>query len=244
MPKVKKPQKSVAITDAPFVSIAIAEKDELVRAGLACLLSETGKYKVLMQAGSDSELLTQFEKSKHLPLICIIDVNTLTNNYEGIRRIKYDYPKVKILALVDSVSVYTTLNILRSEANGIIRKNSSVKDLEKALFEIHTKGHHFNKEVTKELYEGVKFREIRVPDVTKKQLKFMELISSHLSYSEIAQRLDVGVRTVDGYRDLLFDKFNLKNRTDLVLFGLKTGLVKLEDTISTDAEIVRYKEIQ
>ncbi|GEM_PF-81836 len=243
MPKTTGNPKSVAITETPqLISIAIAEKDGLLRSGIASLLSETGKYKVIMQAESDAELISQFEKSKHLPIICIVDINTLTHNYEGIRKIKYDYPKVKILALIDSFSIYTVLNLLRSEVNGILLKNCQAKELDKALNEIHTKGVYYTREVPKEFFDGVRYKEIRVPDVTKKQLKFMELICGNLSYSEIAKKLDVGVRTIDGYRDLLFEKFNLKNRTDLVLFALKTGLIKLEDTISTDAEIVRYRE--
>ena len=243
MPKTTGNPKSVATTEAPqLISIAIAEKDGLLRSGIASLLSDTGKYKVIMQAESDAELITQFERSKHLPIICIVDINTLTNNYEGIRKIKYDYPKVKILALIERFSTYTVLNLLRSEVNGILLKGCQPKELDKALNEIHNKGFYYTGEVSKELFDGVRYKEIRVPDVTKKQLKFMELISSNLSYSEIAQKLDVGVRTIDGYRDLLFEKFNLQNRTDLVLFALKTGLIKLEDTISTDAEIVRYRE--
>lgn len=243
MPKTTGNPKSVAITDAPqLISIAIAEKDALLRNGIASLLSETGKYKVIMQAESDTELISLFEKSKHLPIICIVDINALTQNYEGIRKIKYDYPKVKMLALIDRFSLYPVLNLLRSEVNGILLKDCQPKELDKALSEIHTKGVYYTKLVPKELFDGVRYKEIRVPDVTKKQLKFMELICGNLSYSEIATKLGVGVRTVDGYRDLLFEKFNLKNRTDLVLFGLKTGLIKLDNTISTDAEIVRYRE--
>lgn len=243
MPKTKGNPKSVATTEPrPFISVAIAERDGILRAGLCSLLSETGKYRILMQAESEDDLLSQFEKSKHLPLILIIDINTLSNNYEGIRKLKYDHPKVKVLTLIDTFSLYTVLNLIRCEVNGILLKSSSAKELEKAITDVHTKGFYHTKLITKELFDGVRYKEIRVPDITKKQLKFMELISSNLSYNEIAQRLDVGVRTIDGYRDLLFEKFNLQNRTDLVLFALKTGLIKLEDTISTDAEIVRYRE--
>jgi DNA-binding NarL/FixJ family response regulator len=243
MPKTKGNPKSVATTEPhPLISIAIAERDGIFRAGLSSLLSETGKYKILMQAESEAELFSLFEKSKNLPLILIIDINTLSNNYEGIRKLKYDYHKVKILVLIDTFSLYTILNLLRCEVNGILLKSSPAKELEKSLFDIHTKGYYYTKQITKELFDGVRYKEIREPDITKKQLKFMELISSNLSYNEIAQRLDVGVRTIDGYRDLLFEKFNLQNRTDLVLFALKTGLIKLEDTISTDAEIIRYRE--
>lgn len=241
MPKSNGTPKSVATTGTPLISIAIAEKDGLVRGGLASLLTSMGKYNVIMQAENDQDLLTKFEKSKHLPLICIINVNTLDNNFEVLRRIRYDYPKVKILILAQTYSLYTVLNVLRNEANGFMLLNCQPKELDKALSDIHSKNYYYSKQVPKELFDGVRYKEIRVPDVTKKQQKFMTLISSNLSYSEIAQRLDVGVRTVDGYRDLLFEKFKLQNRTDLVLFGLKAGLIKLEDTECTDAEIVRYR---
>jgi two-component system invasion response regulator UvrY len=241
MPKTNGTPKSVATTGNPLLSIAIAEREGLVRSGMASLLNETAKYNVIMQAETDAELLAKFEKAKHLPLLCIINVNTLDNNYECIRRIKYDYPKVKILIIAQTFSMYTVLNMLRNEVNGFILRNSSSKELEKALNDIHTKNYYYSKQVPKELFDGVRFKEIRVPDVTKKQQKFMNLISSNLSYSEIAQKLDVGVRTVDGYRDLLFEKFKLQNRTDLVLFGLKAGLIRLEDTECTDAEVIPYR---
>jgi DNA-binding NarL/FixJ family response regulator len=241
MPKANGTPRSVAITDTPLISIAIAERDGLVRSGVASLLTGMGKYNVIMQAGSDTELLEKFERSKHLPLICIVDINTLDNNYECIRRIRYDYPKVKILVLAQHFSMYSVLNMLRNEVNGYILKDVTPKELDKALTDIHTKNFYYSKLVPKQLFDDVRYKEIRVPDVTKKQQRFMTLISSNMSYSEIAQKLEVGVRTVDGYRDLLFDKFKLQNRTDLVLFGLKAGLIKLEDTECTDAEIVRYR---
>jgi DNA-binding CsgD family transcriptional regulator len=60
-----------------------------------------------------------------------------------------------------------------------------------------------------------------VPGITKKELEFLKLCCSELTYKEIADKMYVSPRTVDNYREALFMKLNLKSRTGLVLYAIQ-----------------------
>jgi DNA-binding CsgD family transcriptional regulator len=63
--------------------------------------------------------------------------------------------------------------------------------------------------------------------LSEKEIKFLKLVCTELTYKEIADKMCVSPRTVDGYRDSLFEKLNSKSRVGLVLFAIKNGIVKV-----------------
>jgi len=67
-----------------------------------------------------------------------------------------------------------------------------------------------------------------LPDLTKKELEFLKLCCSELTYKEIADQMFVSPRTVDNYREALFLKLNLKSRSGLVLYAIQNGIFNFE----------------
>ncbi|MBL7749345.1 MAG: helix-turn-helix transcriptional regulator, partial [Chitinophagaceae bacterium] len=59
-------------------------------------------------------------------------------------------------------------------------------------------------------------------------LEFLKLAASELTYKEIAEQMHVSPRTIDGYRDDLFEKLNIKSRVGLVLYAIKNGIVTVQ----------------
>jgi DNA-binding CsgD family transcriptional regulator len=62
---------------------------------------------------------------------------------------------------------------------------------------------------------------------SEKELKFLQLCSTELTYKQIAMQMEISPRTVDNYRESLFAKLNLKTRVGLVVYGIKNGLIKI-----------------
>ncbi|GAB3893227.1 response regulator transcription factor [Spirosoma agri] len=65
------------------------------------------------------------------------------------------------------------------------------------------------------------------PKLNNRELQFLELACSDLTYVQIADRMCVSPRTVDGYRETLFERFEVKSRVGLALWAVKTGVVIL-----------------
>ena len=63
--------------------------------------------------------------------------------------------------------------------------------------------------------------------MSKRDFEFIKLAATDLTYKEIAGKMNVGIRTIDGYRDQIFNKYGVKSRVGLVIYALKNNLIKL-----------------
>ena len=94
------------------------------------------------------------------------------------------------------------------------------------------KGYNYSELVTGHLINTVS----KIDDTAKnknalllsdREMEFLHHVCSELSYKEIADKMFVSPRTVDGYREALFEKLNAKTRVGLVLYAIKNGIVNL-----------------
>ncbi|MBS1773182.1 MAG: response regulator transcription factor [Bacteroidetes bacterium] len=202
--------------------IAICNKHRLLSRGLSSLIESFGGYTVLFETNTDKDLINKLER-KIIPDILVLDV--AVNGYSAIKKIHETYPKVKILVASEIVHPYAVNYMLKNGAAAYISIDSDDKAILKALNDISNKGYHYNKIASKQFFEDAHTNEVH--ELTKKQLEFLNMCCSELSYQEMADKTGVSLRTMDWHRDMMFARFNLTNRTDMVLFALKTGLVKI-----------------
>ena len=115
------------------------------------------------------------------------------------------------------------IKMIKCGASGYVLKESKPQELLDAIKTIHTKGVYINDLVSGKLIRSVTEDE-SAPGFTKKELEFLKLCCSELTYKEIADKMFVSPRTVDNYREALFQKLNLKSRTGLVLFAIQNDV--------------------
>jgi len=117
------------------------------------------------------------------------------------------------------------IRMIKSGAGGYILKESKPRELLEAIKTIFSKGVFINEMVSGKLLRSVSNLEEK-PGLTKKELEFLKLCCSELTYKEIADQLFVSPRTVDNYRESLFQKLELKSRTGLVLYAIQNEIFK------------------
>lgn len=213
------------------INIAIVDDHELFRHGIANIISNFDEYSILFEAGNGKELMLQLNKGI-LPSIIMLDINMPEmDGFETALWLKKNHPDIKILAL----SMYDTENaiirMLTNGAKGYIFKNSSRQDVRAALDSVAKQGYYFSEIVTSKLVHALNnFGEIGKQDngilgLNDREIEFMKLACSELSYPEIAQKMFVSPRTVDNYRDTIYERFDIKSRVGLVMFAIKNGIV-------------------
>jgi DNA-binding NarL/FixJ family response regulator len=120
---------------------------------------------------------------------------------------------------------YNIVKMLKSGANGYVLKDTSTIELHNALISIHENSYYHS-----EIISGSVINMIRNGQndntVNDKELELLSHICSDLTYKEIGELMHVSGRTVEGYRNSLFQKLNLRTRTGLALFALKIGACK------------------
>ena len=112
-------------------------------------------------------------------------------------------------------------------------KESEPMELKRAIDDVVTKGVHYSEIVTGKLLhsvyqiDGSGQQSRLVMTLTKKEIEFLKLVCTEMTYKKIAELMNLSPRTIDGYRDLLFEKLNIKNRVGLVLFAIKNNIVQV-----------------
>ena len=210
----------------------LVDDHALLRNGLAGLVKELG-YQVLFEADTGKEF-TEKLKKEDLPDIVLLDINMpRMDGYDTAAWIKRHYPDIRILALSMYDDENAIIRMLKNGAGGYILKDTEPAELKKAMDAVCSKGFYYSEMVTGRLIHSIhSMQEDNSPakalaGLNDRELEFLKLASTELTYKEIAEQMHLSPRTIDGYRDDLFEKLNIRSRVGLVLFAIKNGIVRL-----------------
>lgn len=211
--------------------ILLVDDHVIVRNGLKELIEKLGDYKVVREYDDGRALLNSFP-FKTDPDLIVLDLNMPDMNGEQVMEEmnarKIGIP-VLILTLNDEQT--TIIKLFRLGARGYLQKNCSALVLKQALEEIFRCGYYHNEFLTLSLrHQNQQIKkteqEIVLEKLTAREKEFLKLVchEKEYTYEQIADQMKVQHRTVDGYREALFEKFGIKSKTGLVLFILKHNL--------------------
>lgn len=214
------------------ITVALADDHALIRNGLAGLINTFDGYNVLFQAGNGQEFIDAL-KPNTLPDLVLMDINMpKKDGYETTLWLKQHHPDIKVLALSMYDNESAIIRMLKCGARGYILKDAEPADLKRALDDIIKKGFFYSDLVTGHLIHTMQkmddSAEIRTTfNLSDREVEFLKLICTELTYKEIADKMFVSPRTVDGYRDALCDKLDVKTRVGLVIYAIKNNIVNL-----------------
>ena len=126
------------------------------------------------------------------------------------------------------------IRMLKNGARGYILKDAEPADLKAAIDSVLTKGFHYSEMVTGKLIHTIHSMTEEESEIkntlglSDREITFLKLAATEFTYKEIAEQMHLSPRTIDGYRDELFEKLNIKSRVGLVLFAIKNGIVNMQ----------------
>jgi two-component system, NarL family, invasion response regulator UvrY len=210
------------------ITIALVDDHVLLRNGLAGMLHEAG-YTVIFEA-DNGKAFTDKLKTMGEPVIALLDINMpVMDGFATAAFIKANYPEMKVLALSMYEDEEAIIKMLKNGARGYILKDAHPSDLKAAIDSIVTKGFYYSEMVTGRLMRSILDEpgneKIAEDKLTEREVEFLKLAATELTYKEIAERMHLSPRTIDGYRDDLFAKLNIKSRVGLVIYAIKNGIV-------------------
>jgi DNA-binding NarL/FixJ family response regulator len=215
------------------VTIALADDHVLLRNGLASLLKEEG-HTVLFEASNGVEFISLIQKCAMQPDVVLMDINMpQKDGYETTQWLKEQHPLVKVLALSMYDDEEAIIRMLRCGAKGFLLKDCEPPELRAAISAVIDNGFFHSELVTCKLIHSLNKENDPASGsqilkrLSEKEIEFLKLAATELTYKEIAAQMHLSPRTVDGYRESLFVKLDVKSRVGLVLFAIKHGLVKV-----------------
>lgn len=216
-------------------SVVLVDDHVVVRNGLAELIELMGAYDVTGQYSNGEELLDAFSADGVVyPDVILLDLNMpVMNGEQCVKELKARGMNIPIIVLTLNTDDETILRLYRLGVAGYLSKDCSASGLREAIDDVLQRGFHMSGTLQKALMAGdpkpskaVLERDEVLKKLTQRELEFLKLVchESEYTYEAMAKMIGVSKRTVDGYREAIFEKFGIKSKTGLVLFATKYQL--------------------
>lgn len=217
------------MTNSPKTRIVIVDDHLLFAESLEKLIHSFSGFEVLYHAKNGVDLQEKIATKTVQPEIILLDINMpVMDGHETLIWLTENYPDIKVLALSMDDTDEVILKMLCNGAKGYLLKDIHPDDLIEALHEVMDKGYYHSDMVNATLLQSLQNDgKDEAPVFKENELTFMKLACSEMTYKEIANEMNLSPKTIDGYRQELFNKLHVKNRVGLVLYALKNEISML-----------------
>jgi DNA-binding NarL/FixJ family response regulator len=214
------------------IRIGVVDDHRLFREGIVSLISEwQSHFEVIFEADNGVDLMTKMGELEKHPHIIIMDSEMpLMNGAEATMRVKDEYPEVLVLALTMLDGQTDFIRLVKAGVDGFLNKNTSPEEVHDALEKLINLGHYFKGGQMDQMLRILRGNDLgfkEVESLSEKDLEFIRLAASELTYKSIADKMAVSEKTVDGYRSKVFEKLDVNTRVGMVIRAVKEGIVKL-----------------
>lgn len=211
------------------ITIAIADDHQLFVKSLELLLNSFASFEVIIDALNGKDLLNMLSSAEIPPDILLLDVNMpVMDGVTTAQAITQNFPLIKMVALSMREDDLTIISMIKAGCCAYLVKDIHPDELERALLEIHSKG-YYNADASNINYRRL-IRQAHWEDaivITEREKEFLRLACSDKTYKLIASEMGLAERTIDGYREALFEKFNVQSRVGMALEAIRRNYFSL-----------------
>ncbi len=211
------------------ISYIIADDHSIFRQGLKLALRDDHQLKNIGEAGNGIELLSLMKKK--VPDVVLLDLKMPEmDGMETIKQLKTDYPDVKVLILTMYDDEHFILHLMESGASGYLVKNTDPEEIKKAIHAVCENGYYFSDFVSNVMLKTLVKKNVAIPKfkqevkLTDKEREVLQLICQQYTNTEIAKKVFLSHRTVEGIRSSLLEKIGVRNTAGLVLYAVKHNI--------------------
>lgn len=207
--------------------ILIADDHAVVRAGIRQYLEAESSVREIGEAASGRDTLDQL-RTREWDLVLLDIFMPDQSGLDILRHIQNEYPKVRVLILSGLPEKQYAVSVLRAGASGYLPKESAPEDLIKAVQTVLAGRRYVSPEVAELLVAGMD----KDPGsqqherLSAREFQVLSKLAAGRAVSEIADELQLSVKTVSTYRSRVLEKMGLKTNADLTSYALRHGLIQ------------------
>ncbi|RYG09839.1 MAG: response regulator transcription factor, partial [Chitinophagaceae bacterium] len=207
----------------------------LFRKGMIALVNSFENVEIIFEAENGKQLIANLAASMQEPNVILLDLSMPEmNGLEALKIIKETHPNIGVIILTIHEAEHHILATIQAGANGYLAKNAEPEEVEKAIREVYKNDFYFTMPMLEIMRKGL----IKKPQtahldkgediLTPREKEVLQLICKQFSSAEIAEKLFLSNRTVEGHRNNLLNKTGSRNTAGLVLYALKHKLIELD----------------
>jgi DNA-binding NarL/FixJ family response regulator len=207
----------------------LADDHEIFRDGFQTMLKKQKDIELVGEAENGKELIELAEKLQ--PDVIITDIKMpLMDGIEATRILSKRFPETGIIALSMFDEDNLVVDMLESGAKGYLIKNAPKHEILEAIKTVYNKGTYYCHHTSNKLAQMIAkskfnpYKKAKKIDFTGREMDIIKLICAQFSNKEMASRLNLSVRTVEGYRDRILEKMDVRNTAGIVVYAIKNGI--------------------
>lgn len=211
------------------IKIAFADDHEMIRESMIELLKRKLDIKVVVSANDGKELIAGVQE--HKPDLVILDINMpKKDGVEVTQILKAKMPDLKILVWTTYDDMSLVMKLVRMKVNGYITKDSTIDELVEAIRAVHENGYYLNESMSVAMYNSAarlheehsfKNKYTKLDNI---DIAILKLLCEELTAKEIADKLNISARTVEGRRKKMMQSLNVKNQIGLALYAIRNNI--------------------
>ena len=212
-------------------TIAIADDHLLIAKALSGIIESFQNFEVLYEVENGKVLQKRFMVEKNIPDIVLLDISMpVMDGFATATWLRDQHPQVLVIALSMQDDDESLIKMIRAGARGYLHKNVHPTELKKALESIISRGMYYPDWAASKVFSAIAGsnnkpdKNIRFSD---RETEFLQYAATELTYKEIGDKMFCSPRTVESYRDTLFEKTGLRTRVGLVVFAIRHGIFKV-----------------
>lgn len=216
------------------INVMVVDDHSVVREGIKMVLGTDPELKVVGVAASGEEAVKEVHEIG--PDVVVMDIAMPgLSGFEATRMIREQNPDVKVLALTVHDSEAYVFQMLQAGAVGYVLKRASADDVIQAVKAAHRGEAILHPSVAKLLITDYLTRvehgdESSYDSLSEREREILKLIAEGRTNKEIAQMLYLAVKTVQAHRANLMRKLGMHDRTELVKYAIRKGIIGLDET--------------
>lgn len=211
------------------VRVLVVDDQTLFRTGLTSLLSEDERVDVVGQAVDGADAVKQATRLK--PEVVLMDIKMPNvDGIEATRQIVEAVPGVKVLMLTTFETDSQVIQALKAGASGYVLKDSSAAAIVSSIVAVMSGERVMASAVANRVLEmltGTATPKEFYDGLTNREIEILKLLANGMANKQIAYRLKISEKTVRNHVSNMYEKLNVYDRSQAVLYAVRKGLVEL-----------------
>ncbi len=214
------------------ITIGLVDDHHLFREGIKLLLHKMQHISLVLEAVNGKDLLEKLHNEVPDVLLLDLEMDTM-DGMETTTIIRETYPDIKIIILTMHKEERMISHMIEMGVNGYLLKDTTQQELEEAIQSVYDTEFYFNSFVSKAIANGLRHKNKVKPRlgtevfISNREQEVLELIAKECTTPEIAEKLFISTRTVEGHRKNLISKFGVKNTAGLLIKAIRQGFISV-----------------
>jgi DNA-binding NarL/FixJ family response regulator len=218
------------------IRVLIADDHTILREGIRLLLSSQPDIEVVGEASDGRD--AYFKVEELLPDVVLMDIGMpVLNGLDSTQQIRRTFPNTKVLILTQHDNDEYVYRILQAGASGYVLKRAAGAELVSAIRGVDRGNAFLYPSMAKDLLNDYLKRaeagqeKASYDGLTERERQVLKMIADGCTNQQIADLLCLSVKTVQAHRGHLMEKLNMHDRTELVKYAIRKGIIKVEPEV-------------